>query len=349
VSIYKRGKSWYYDFNYRGEQYTGCIGQVSKTVAKEVLGRKKAEAAEGRYNAPAKKPGPLLEAFVEEYFDYYRANRRPHSVRRHEIAWRAMQPVFGAKRLDEIAPFDLERYRRQRQRDGRSNVTINRELAFLRNVYTMAITWSKATDNPVRQVRFAREDNSRIRMLSPDEETRLVAQCRPQLKPLVLTALYTGFRASELLSLTWGDVHFGRQVITVRAAYVKNGESRSVPMNKVLTETLRAVRMTGLATERVFCNQHGVPYRSFRTAFKRAVRKAGLVDVTFHDLRHTFASRLVTSGVDLPTVKELMGHKTIAMTLRYTHLSSDHKHRAVSSLEQFANHVPSIFTTAGHS
>jgi len=316
-------------------------------VAKEVLARKKAEAAEGRYSAPAKKQSPLLEDFVKEYFAYYRANRRPHSVRRHEIAWRAMQPVFGAKRLDEIAPFDLERYRRQRQRDGRSHVTINRELAFLRHVYTMAMTWSKATDNPVRQVRLAREDNGRICMLSPDEETRLVAQCGPHLKPLVLTALYTGFRAGELLSLTWSDVSFGRQVITVRAAYAKNGDSRSVPMNKVLTETLQAVRMTGLATEWVFCNQHGVPYRSFRSAFERAVRKAGLVDVTFHDLRHTFASRLVMSGVDLPTVKELMGHKTIAMTLRYTHLSSDHKHRAVRTLEQFANHVPSIFTTVG--
>jgi hypothetical protein len=74
VSIYKRGKSWYYDFLYRGERYTGCIGVVSKTVAKEVLAKKKAEATEGRYTSPAKKPSPLLEDFVKEYFDYYRVN-----------------------------------------------------------------------------------------------------------------------------------------------------------------------------------------------------------------------------------------------------------------------------------
>src|SRR4029434_8854882 len=103
--------------------------------------------------------------------------------------------------------------------------------------------------------------------------------------------------------------------------------------------------MTALATSRVFCSLHGGPYRSFRSAFERAVRKAGLVDFTFHDLRHTFASRLVMRGVDLPTVKELLGHKTIAMTLRYTHLSNDHKPRAVRTLEQFGGKVPANFTT----
>jgi integrase len=345
MSIYQRGKSWYYDFQYRGERYAGCIGQVSKTVAKEVLARKKAEAAEGRYSAPAKKQSPLLEDFTKEYFDYYRANRRPHSVRRHEIAWRAIQPVFGSKRLEEIAPIDLERYRRQRQQAGKSDVTINRELAFLRNLYTMAVTWGKATDNPVKKVRFSREDNGRIRMLSPDEEARLLAHCSSQVKPLVLAAMHTGFRASELLSLTWEDVSFHRHMITVRAAYVKNGERRSVPMNNVLTETLKAIRIDGLSDGVIFRSQKGTPYRSFRTSFERAVKKAGITDFTFHDLRHTFASRLVMAGVDLPTVKELMGHKHIAMTLRYVHLSSDHKQRAVDTLEQYAQQVPSIFTT----
>jgi integrase len=95
----------------------------------------------------------------------------------------------------------------------------------------------------------------------------------------------------------------------------------------------------------VFCNRHGRPYRSYRTAFESAVRKAGIEDFTFHDLRHTFASRLVMAGVDLPTVKELLGHKDITMTLRYAHLSSDHKQAAVRKLEQFTVKVPTNFTT----
>jgi len=138
-----------------------------------------------------------------------------------------------------------------------------------------------------------------------------------------------------LLSLTWEDVDFRRQTITVQAAYAKNGESRSVPMNEVLTATLQTVRMSTATDGPVFRTRTGEPYRSFRTAFTHAVRQASMVDFTFHDLRHTFASRLVMSGVDLPTVQELMGHKDISMILRYTHLSSDHKQRAVRALEQF--------------
>ena len=92
-------------------------------------------------------------------------------------------------------------------------MTVNRELAFLRNLYTMAITWGKATDNPVKKVRFARENNGRMRILTPEEEAELLAHCGPQLRPLVMTALHTEFRASELLSLTWEAVDFRHRVL----------------------------------------------------------------------------------------------------------------------------------------
>ena len=105
-------------------------------------------------------------------------------------------------------------------------------------------------------------------MLSPDEEARL-------------------------LSLTWGEVDFRRKVITVRAAYAKHAESHSIPMNDVLTTTLKVVKMKAATEGPVFHTLHGGPYRNFRTAFEQAVQHAGLEDFTFHDLRHTFASRLV--------------------------------------------------------
>jgi len=117
-----------------------------------------------------------------------------------------------------------------------------------------------------------------------------------------VTALNTGFRASELLSLTWQDVDFKRGTVPVRAGYAKNGEARSVPTNDTLTMLLKFGKLHAADRERVFCNRHGQPYRSFRTAFEHAVRKAGIQDFTFHDLHHTFASRLVMAGVDLPTV-----------------------------------------------
>ncbi len=330
---------------YRGQRYRGCIGPVSKTIAKEIMTKKKAEAVEGRYELPSKKPSPRLDEFVREYFAYYQANRKPRSLQRHQTSYRALQATFGHQRLADISPLDIERYKRERQGAGVSGVTINRELAFLKNLYSKAVEWGKMAENPVKKVRLYREDNARTRFLPEEEEANLLVCCGPQLRPLVVTALHTGFRASELLSLTWHDVDFRRGVVTVRAGYAKNGEARSVPMNHTLTGVLKFATVDAAEGEQVFCNRHGQPYRSFRTAFERAVAQAGIADFTFHDLRHTFASRLVMAGVDLPTVKELMGHKDITMTLRYAHLSSDHKQAAVRRLEQFPAKVPTNFTT----
>jgi integrase len=345
MSLYQRGKSWYYDFQYRGERYTGCIGPISRTVAKEVMAKKKAEAVEGRYELPSKKLTPKLEEFAKEYFAYYRANRRPRSAERHETSYRAMHSTFGHARLADITPLAIERYKRQRKDEGVSEATINRELAFLKNLFTKAIECGMTAENPVKRVRLYREQDGRTRYLTEDEESRLLACCGPQLQPLVITALHTGFRASELRSLTWNDVDFRRRLITVRAGYAKNGEARSVPMNQLLTDILKSVKLANDKGDQVFCSREGTPYRSFRSAFERAVRKAEIKDFAFHDLRHTFASRLVMAGVDLPTVKELLGHRDISMTMRYTHLSSRHKQMAVGKLEQFAAKVPAIFTT----
>jgi integrase len=334
MSLYQRGKSWYYDFIYRGHRYTGCIGPVSRTIAKEIVAKKKAEAVEGRYELPSKKPSPMFERMAEDYFAYYRANRKPLSVRRHDMAYRALKSAFTGKRLADITPFLIERYKQKRKQAGVSEVTINRELAFLKNLFSKSVEWGKASENPVKKVRLYREDNARTRFLTDEEEANLLTHCGPQLKPLVVTALHTGFRASELLSLMWQDIDFRRGVVTVQAGYAKNGEGRSVPLNDTLTMVLKSAKVPQAREERVFCNRNGLPYRSFRTAFERAVRQAGIADFTFHDLRHTFASRLVMAGVDLPTVKELMGHKHITMTLRYAHLSSDHKQAAVKKLDK---------------
>jgi len=193
MGVYQRGKSWYYDFQHRGERYSGCIGPVSKTVAKEILEKKKAEAVARRYELPSKKASPRLDEFVvKEYFPYYRANRRPQSVKRHETAFRAVIPTFGHLRLSEISPLAIERYKRQRKVDGVTEVTINRELAFLKNVFTKAVDWSKTGENPVKKVRLYREDNSRTRFLTDEEEDRLLACCKPQLQPLVITAFTPG-------------------------------------------------------------------------------------------------------------------------------------------------------------
>jgi integrase len=142
-------------------------------------------------------------------------------------------------------------------------------------------------------------------------------------------------------------VDFRNRLITVGAAYAKNGEARSVPMTSRLTETLQAIRIGGAPDEPVFRARNGSRYRDISTAFTTAVQRADIPDFTFHDLRHTFASRLVMAGVDLTTVKELMGHKHIAMTLRYAHLAPGHKRSAIAVLDRLGEKVPTIFTTGG--
>ena len=179
--------------------------------------------------------------------------------------------VMVPAREVSVAPFDLERYRRQRKQLGKSDMTINREFAFLRHIYTMAITHGKASENQIKKVLFTWKNNGRIRLLSLDEESCLLANCGPQLRLIVLTALHTGFRKSELLSLTWDDLDSRWRIMTVQAAYAKNGEARSVPMNDVLTVILKAIRINIAVDSWVFCNRHGILYKSFRSAFEKAV------------------------------------------------------------------------------
>lgn len=119
----------------------------------------------------------------------------------HRTSWKAISSTLGDKRLDEITPLDLEKYRRKRQKAGVTDISINRELGFLRHVFSTAINWDQATENPVKKVRFAKEDNGRIRFLSLDEEARLLVHCNETLRPVVIAALHTGLRRSELLSL----------------------------------------------------------------------------------------------------------------------------------------------------
>jgi integrase len=310
-------------------------------VAKEIFAKRRTEIIAGRNDFPTKKPSPLFETVAVEYLKYYKTNRQPKSVERHEMAYRALKPFFAGKRLEDITPFMIEKYKQSRKGEGRSEVTINRELAFLKNFFNQAIIWGKATGNPVRQVRLLREDNQRTRFSTEEEEFRLLAHCHPHLKPLVIAALHTDFRKSELLSLRWTHVDFGQRLIRVEAAYSKTHETRGVPMTERLTRTLKQLRMATIS-----CPEDLVfGYKNVPHTFARAVNRAGIKNFRFHDLRHTFASRLVMAGVDLATVKELLGHANITMTLRYTHLAPGHKRSAIAVLDQVAEKVHTNSTT----
>ena len=160
------------------------------------------------------------------------------------------------------------------------------------------------------------------------EERKLVEAAAPHFKPLIVVAINTAMRRGELLDLQWEQVDLQTGTITVR--HSKNGRVRHVPLNKTAQEALS--ELPGPHAGHVFLYR-GLPIQDVKTAFLKAVKRAGIPRCRFHDLRHTFATRLVIAGVDLATVKELMGHASISTTMRYAHPSPPHKREAVARLE----------------
>lgn len=154
-------------------------------------------------------------------------------------------------------------------------------------------------------------------------------------------ALNTGMRQGEILNLQWPDVDFQQKVMYINES--KSGESRKIPINSITVAVLRQVKKRQRSFY-VFSNKEGKPFRKVYKGFKAALRRAGISNFTFHDLRHTFASHLIMNGTDLKTVQELLGHKTFKMTLRYAHLSSDHKRKAVDNLATRMENVVTIWS-----
>jgi len=293
--------TWIYDFECGRKRYRGSFGHMDPPQAQamyaELMTTVREEQRKTKIKALEQRLGLTLrfEAFAQQYLAYDRAHARPRSAERHESSYRTLKPVFGPLRLSDITPFLIEQYKEQRRTAGRSAVTINRELGFLQHLFTMAITWGKTTENPVKRVRRLREPQTRLHVLTGDEERQLLAACNPHLKPLVLVALHTGCRRSELLSLRWADVDLPYQRLTVQAAYAKDGQTRSIPMNAIVLQTLEALPRTDDLQALVF------GYHDVKQTFRRAADRAGLKGFRFHDLRHAFASR---QAIDVLTFTE---------------------------------------------
>ncbi len=163
-----------------------------------------------------------------------KANKKPRSHERDMTSLAALRPFFSGKTLADITPWLIEKYKKERKEKGKSNQTVNLELACLKTLFSKAVTWKKATENPVKEVKMLRVNNARVRFLDDEEEDELLAECKGYLHDIIVTALHTGFRRNELLTLRPEDVDFARGLVSVRAGYAKNGEGRSVPMSTVL-------------------------------------------------------------------------------------------------------------------
>jgi integrase len=338
MGVFKRQGNWWIDFYHQGKRVRRKVG-TSKRVAEMALADIQVKKSKNDFLGVCDPKRILFKDFATEYLEYSKANKARSSYERDMTTiQKHLVPLWGDLDLTRITTKMIEDYKGQRiERVVASTVT--RELFTLKNMTRMAVEWGYLKESPAAKVKKLRSGTAHFRYLSGDEINALLVACResdnPLLFPFVVTALHTGMRLGEITALEWKDIDFKRRILRVdnkKDHHTKNYQPRVVPMNDMLVATLRKIPRR-LDSTYVFQRKSGERFRKMRTGYENALKRAELSGVRFHDLRHTFASHLVMGGVDIRTVQELLGHKDIRMTMRYSHLAPDHMRKAVRVLD----------------
>lgn len=284
--------------------------------AEEYLVRLKAEAYE-----TMRRGDPGRRKWQEAVLRYLDENREKRSLVDDKDHFRKLDPYLRDKLLRDVHMDALWPFIRDRKdRDGVANATVNRALEVVRRVLNLACQdWSWLLKVP--RVRMLPEPKRRVRFLTREEADRLNEALPEHLRPVVQFALATGCRMSEILRLEWVRVDFGRRVAWLDPGTTKNGEGRGVPLNRAGVLALRGVE----SQDKRWCfTFQGQPMVAIGSAWDRSLRRAGISEFRFHDLRHTWASWHVMAGTSLPELMELGGWKSYEMVLRYAHLAPEH-------------------------
>jgi len=319
--------AWFYDFMYNKVKYRG-VGGTTKTQALRALDKKRSEVLSGEIGLIAKVGNPKIDKFAETSLE-----RRQHlrSHKRDDLSVRTLMKFFKGKVLLAINPSDIEDYIAKRRNENVANGTINRELACLKRMFNLAIKWGEAKKNPVNDVDYLEEPPGRTRFLSEEEAQNLIECAGDHLKPIIMTALNTGMRLSEILSLTWEQVHIDKVIEPyIEISQTKNNKKRFVPLDDDMVDLFQSMRKNH--SQHVFLGTRGEPLKSVRKPFDKALKRADISDFKFHDLGHTFASHYVMNGGDPLALKEILCHSNLRMVERYAHLASSHKHRQINNL-----------------
>jgi len=338
MGVFKKKDNWWIDYYVNGKRRREKIG-TSKALAETVIKKRKVQIAEGKFLDIKKESKLRFNEFADEYIELY--------AKINNISWKrsivpnmkSLERYFADRYMRDITPHIIEQYKAQRVKEV-SPAATNRALALLKSMFNRAIEWDKFHDpNPALKVKHFREDNHKLRYLEKEEIKRLLNVCDDFLRPILIVALNTGMRKAELFNLKWHEIDFNKGIIHLLRT--KSGERREIPMNEAVKTALINTRKHALSAY-IFCTKRGNPYTDIRKPFARSLKRAGIKNFRLHDTRHTFASQLVMASIDLNTVRELMGHKSIRMTLRYAHLSPNHKSHAV---DQLGRHLDTYMDT----
>jgi integrase len=356
-------RSYYARFGRNRRFALGKVGTLRPDEARDRCQKVLGNLAHGRHPLHGLNgEGLTLGQFIEEaYVPWVKANRPRTAANTLDKLKRHFGTWF-AEPLSTITVERIESWKIRRVNAGRVATTVMRDIFTLSSVLRRAVRLGKLTDNPIRWVDKPRIDRRpKIRFLDQQEESRLRAAlnardaemreardsangwrqerqrellpCRPHfgdhLTPAVLLSMNTGLRRGELLALRWESIDFSRRILTVEGGTAKNRQTRHVPLNDEAIGLLNRWREQTSGGRRIFDVSTG-----FRTTWPKLLKRANTTKFRWHDLRHHFASRLVQLGVPLNTVRDLLGHSSVAMSLRYAHLAPDQRREAVAKLNE---------------
>jgi integrase len=341
--VFKRGNIFWIRYaGLDGRIIRESTGSTKFRDAEALLIQRKQAIKEGKQPLVKRIANHTFNELAEQYLQWA---ERQRGFRTKKGFVKQLCEAFGSLPLRRFNSILLERYQTERLQKGNKPATVNRLIATLKHMFSKAVEWDMVEEETlkrVRKVKLLEENNRRLRYLSREECQNLINACDTHLRPIVITALNTGMRKGEIFNLRWDQVDLKHGFILLDKT--KNGERREIPINDTLRSVLQGLPRR-LDVPYVFYDpQTGKAYQDVKHSFHSALRRAGIRDFRFHDLRHTFASHLIMAGIDLTTVKELLGHKTLTMTLRYAHLAPTHKVRAVETLNIMFNEAPKKFS-----
>jgi integrase len=342
MGLFKRGSVWWMSFIYQGKQYRKTTETEDKKLAQRILDKVKGEIAEGKWFERLPGEDRTFEELMEKYMAEHSAiNKAPRSHARDKSLKKHLVDFFGNFPLLKITPSLIAEYKTARRGTGISPRTLNYELALMSHAFTLAIKeWEWVRENPVKKVSKEKVNNLIERWLTLEEENKLLESSLGWLKEIMSFAIATGFRESEILDLKWSLVDLSRRTITILEQ--KNQGPDTLPLNERALNILKERRrMRPDGTEFVFCTQKGtrIGSRNLLRAFYSALRKSKIEPLRFHDLRHTFATRLVQAGVDLYTVQKLGRWKNISMVMRYAHHYPESLRSGIEVLDRIGKKV----------
>lgn len=328
VSKDRRTGNWQYEFMFKGVRYHRNFKNSTKAEVQNYEAIAKANLIQKGYDIAKDNKKYMLSELVKDYKLYIDNNySRPDEAK---FVVDKFYNLIGNKPAEDITVSDFEKYRATRKGKVK-NSTINREMDNIKRIFSLAKQNKKIRYNPCEDLKKLKVDNPRKRYLTKEEEEKLLQVANPTLKAVIIVALHTGMRLSEITHLKWEDVFLNKNYLI--ALNTKNGKSRELIITKQMKKELKAMPRL---SEYVFTNPvTKQPYKDFKSTFRRAVKAAGIPYITFHELRHSTASRLNELGVDLATIQEYLDHSDARTTQRYIHKPKKNIVAAISKLEEY--------------